>query len=169
MFNTTVHQLDENGFCYREFTFADADEVALASRYKRIEAGYKMSATMVTQNGAYAFGAFGVHASPEARAEAVAHTDVVALTAEVERLRQALAAATKRELAEGARMSQLEKRNLELEAELAGRDVHPVRVAGDDACGWDWGCDECGSEGAGYETKEEAVAVASAHGALTVS
>lgn len=58
---TTIHQLDQDGKCWREFTYYDrtADQARL--RESRIERAYNMSATMVTVNDQYLFGNLGTH------------------------------------------------------------------------------------------------------------
>lgn len=61
MAKTTVHQLDKQGKCWREFHFHDRTPDQIRALHGRIERGYKMAATMVTVNGQYAFGAVGLH------------------------------------------------------------------------------------------------------------
>lgn len=61
MTKTTIHQLDANGNCWREFTYYDRNTDQARLRESRIERAYKMSATMVTVNDEFAFGNLGTH------------------------------------------------------------------------------------------------------------
>ena len=61
MAKTTVHQLDKQGKCWREFHFHDRRPSEAQLLHSRIERAYKMASTMVTVEGHHAFGAIGTH------------------------------------------------------------------------------------------------------------
>lgn len=57
----TVHQLDGNRVCWREYEYHPATALEREALYARIERAYSMAATMVTAGGRYEFGAHGHH------------------------------------------------------------------------------------------------------------